>query len=46
MVASKYGNQSDLAFLVEKFRAEEYHMERDRLFSALATTSNLSYIKV
>uniref|UniRef100_A0A915PQZ6 Aminopeptidase n=1 Tax=Setaria digitata TaxID=48799 RepID=A0A915PQZ6_9BILA len=46
MVASKYGNQTELAFLIQKFHAEEYHIERDRIFSALASTSNHSYIKV
>ncbi|VDM98786.1 unnamed protein product [Thelazia callipaeda] len=45
MVASKYGNESELSFLVDKFHAEEYHAERDRIFSALASTSNQTYLK-
>ncbi|KHN87439.1 Aminopeptidase N [Toxocara canis] len=44
MVASKYGNQSDFLFLREKHREEEYHAERDRLFSAMAFASNRSNI--
>lgn len=44
MAASKFGNQSDLLFLIEKHRAEVYHMERDRLFSSLAATSNRTHI--
>ncbi|VDO22086.1 unnamed protein product [Brugia timori] len=46
MVASKYGNQAELTFMINKFHAEEYHVERDRIFSALASSSNRSYIEV
>ncbi|VDM06812.1 unnamed protein product [Wuchereria bancrofti] len=46
MVASKYGNQAELTFMINKFHAEEYHVERDRIFSALASSSNHSYIEV
>uniref|UniRef100_A0A0M3IQ25 ERAP1_C domain-containing protein n=1 Tax=Ascaris lumbricoides TaxID=6252 RepID=A0A0M3IQ25_ASCLU len=44
MVASKYGNQSDFLFLRRKHQEEDYHAERDRLFSAMAFTSNRSNI--
>ncbi|OZC12116.1 hypothetical protein X798_00635 [Onchocerca flexuosa] len=46
MVASKYGNQTELEFMISKFHAEEYHVERDRVFSALTSSSNHSYIEV
>lgn len=46
MVATKYGNQAELTFMINKFHAEEYHVERDRIFSALASSSNHSYIEV
>ncbi|EJD74474.1 peptidase family M1 containing protein [Loa loa] len=46
MVASKYGNQAELTFMINKFHTEEYHVERDRIFSALASSSNRSYIEV
>ncbi|VDK50182.1 unnamed protein product [Anisakis simplex] len=44
MAASKYGNQSDFDFLQRKYREEEYHAERDRIFFAMAFTSNRSTI--
>ncbi|KAM3717958.1 Aminopeptidase [Dirofilaria immitis] len=46
MVASKYGNQKELEFMIQKLRMEEYHIERDRIFSALASSSNHSYIEI
>ncbi|CAG9538429.1 unnamed protein product [Cercopithifilaria johnstoni] len=45
-VATKYGNQAELTFMINKLHAEEYHVERDRIFSALASSSNHSYIEM
>lgn len=44
MVATKYGNETELAFMINKFHEEEHYVERDRIFSALASSSNHSYI--
>lgn len=46
MVATKYGNQSELMFMIKKLHEEENHVERDRIFSALSSSSNRSYIEV
>ncbi|VDK86001.1 unnamed protein product [Litomosoides sigmodontis] len=46
MVGAKYGNETELTFMINKFHEEEYHVERDRIFSALASSSNRSSIEM
>ncbi|MFH4977557.1 hypothetical protein AB6A40_004266 [Gnathostoma spinigerum] len=40
MVGSRFGNYSDFEFLRRNFETEEYQIERDRIFKALAFSTN------